>query len=446
MSARAIPTKIPAEICRSGSSCLATIGEMPDGVDAFFPWSALKALRALRAKVAGTAVTAKSRRDLLAALAAGEVVELEIDITAFHQVDGDPNENFLRFKPGILRKFAKSFTGQPFLRDHDGPHSASRAGTVKSSSAEPINGGLAFEMTVAVTEPGAVADVLRGLLDRFSIAWFPPPIETVLCSIDNTPVFTACTHFPGELAKDEDGNELGRVEFVMTEARGSEVSGINIPAATGTGIQEIRAALSATAPKDTKPTPPTKVKRMSLSKLALSLGLAADADEGTIQAAVDANRAALAASQSAAGQQAEQLTALKAQVDVITERETAAKIDKLFADNADRMPPARDASGNAIRSPFEVQLRALAARDYSAAEQLVLTAQPHTPADVPPIVQPIALGRAVPSPTDIHAVVKHQCKQLRMTPEQYAKFNPVNGTELDAADDPVSFKPRLWGA
>ncbi len=441
MSPRAIPTEIPLDICRSAWPVHKATGPCDD---------LYGLLPVLKARANGESVTRGKRRELLAQLAAGEVVELEIDFTAFQQVEGEANANFLRFKPGVLRKFARSFVGMPLLKDHDQHALDSRAGTITASKAESIEGGLEFQMTANVTAPFAVAAILRGNLDRFSIGWAPGTMDTILCSIDKAPIFTVCSHFPGDLAVDEDGNELGRVEFIFTEVSGTEVSGVNVPAVVGTGIDEIRSALSAVMPGTAHTTktlqgthPPAQPEVERMDKLAISLGLPADADLATILAAVEANKAAAAASTAAAGQAAEQLAELGDKVAVIKARETSARIDKLFADNANRLPPARDAAGNAVASECEVRLRTYAAGNFDQAAALLASMPPQTPAGAPPVVVPLPTQPGAPAG---NAILDSQLKQLGISAADFAKFNPINGTELDGVDDPQSMKPRHYDA
>ena len=184
------------------------------------------------------------RRELLGQMAAGETVELQIDFRAFQQQEGVPNRNFLKFRKKILRALAKSFTNTPFLRDHDTRDFDARAGTITKSKAVSIDGGLAFDMTADVTAPFAVEALLRGLLDRFSIGWFHGGFDTILCSHCETPIFTECSHWPGDKVEDEKGRQ-DVIEFVFTEAEGKETSAVTIPAVRGTEIQDVRAALSS---------------------------------------------------------------------------------------------------------------------------------------------------------------------------------------------------------
>ncbi len=139
-----------------------------DGSMLFSPLQGLRhAGEDFQLRDASGAATPK-RAELLAKMGEGENVELEIDFRSFQQVDGEHNSNHLRFKKGILRALGRSFKGAPLIRDHETDDLRARAGTVTRSQAVKIDGGMAFDMTAAVTAPWAVEALLRGTLDRFS--------------------------------------------------------------------------------------------------------------------------------------------------------------------------------------------------------------------------------------------------------------------------------------
>ena len=111
------------------------------------------------------ALTPERRRELRAALAAGELEELTFEAVTFRAAY--PNANFLRFRDEDLPGFASSFAGQPFLRNHDQWNIESRGGTVQASALA----GRAFVQQVKLTVPRDIEAFLNGQIDRFSIGW-----------------------------------------------------------------------------------------------------------------------------------------------------------------------------------------------------------------------------------------------------------------------------------
>lgn len=230
------------------------------------------------------------RRDLLARVRAGEHVELSFTARTFVQTEGKANRNFIRFKPSALGKIARSFKGQPFLRDHSQRTLDARGGTITSSQlVEDADGTLAIEMTVKVFEPWAVSGLLTGKIDRFSIGWHPT--GPVLCSVHRTRIFRKCECWPGDVVAgfDEDDPASPRVEAVFTSADGVEVSAVNVPAVPEAKGVEIRAALEALGAlgaDDNEAAPRRLEARME--KIIAILGLAAAATGDDITAAITA--------------------------------------------------------------------------------------------------------------------------------------------------------------
>lgn len=127
----------------------------------------------------------------------------------------------------------------------------------------------------------------RGPSER--IGWHPT--GPVTCSACGTEVFAECTHLPGDRLESGDV-----VEFVFTDAELVETSAVSVPAVQGTGIDQIRAALSAARIHTPKETPRV------FSQLLGRLGLTDVANEqpaldalGRIEADRDEARRALAA-------------------------------------------------------------------------------------------------------------------------------------------------------
>jgi len=417
----------PVELCRSEPIAPVAIADS----DATFMFSPIAAMRwvdgehmlsVLKANGESTA-----RTSLLRKLAAGETVELEVDLRAYQQVEGEPNRNFLRFRKGILRKVARSFAGRPVLRDHEHNDLGARAGTIRRSSAVAIDGGAAFEMTARLTAPWAVEALLRGNLDRFSIGWDHAGLESIHCTACKAPVFTVCDHLPGDSLQGDDGEPAGIVEFEFQEADGLEVSAVSIPAVEGTGISGIRAALSrrsaVVANRQTR-------EAHEMKAIATALGLRADASEDSILAAIEARDSASAA----LGKSVEELQATNLDLQKqIAEQEAEARerdVAQLFADFSDRFPVERDESGEPTTSKLETRLRKLAEIDVAAAREILEAMPSATP------TAELAVERNRPRATpevddDLgklgvpwNPIIAKQVEQLGMTPERYAKHAP----------------------
>ena len=71
------------------------------------------------------------RRDALAKVRSGETTDLEFEACTF--LARYPNTNYLRFKEEDLAKFAASYKGAPFLRNHDVYDIGARDGTIVAS-------------------------------------------------------------------------------------------------------------------------------------------------------------------------------------------------------------------------------------------------------------------------------------------------------------------------
>lgn len=179
----------------------------------------------------GLAVDKTGRAALLAKLRGGEQLpEVEIELVAYIQ-RATPNRNFVRFKNSIANALARSFKGQPFLKDHDSHDLISRGGTIVDARLEKTEGEWSIILRAKLVKAWAIEGVLDGTIDRFSIGWSRTgPVE---CSLHGTPVFTHCDCYPGDMIKGE------LIEFVFTAAEGTEVSAVNVPAVVGTGIQTI---------------------------------------------------------------------------------------------------------------------------------------------------------------------------------------------------------------
>lgn len=196
--------------------------------------------------VGGEEFSAEWRSLLREQQRAGELSELEFDALVWR--DG-PNGNHFRFREQDLAGFGASFAGQPFLRDHDVHHIASRDGTIGASRLDAEQGG--FVQRVRLTTERGIEDFVQGRIDRFSIGWY---FDAVTCSVcEQDWLSSACTHWPGR--KYERRNSAGKAEQVLCELifenpRGKETSAVNAPAVAGTGILSQLCELKANLEKE----------------------------------------------------------------------------------------------------------------------------------------------------------------------------------------------------
>ena len=93
---------------------------------------------------------------LAAALQAGELQGIRFGAVVFRAEY--PNANFVRFRDEDMPAFARSFGGQPFLRNHDTHDIGSRDGTIHSGRFE---GGAVVEEVDLTTERG-MKSFIRG--------------------------------------------------------------------------------------------------------------------------------------------------------------------------------------------------------------------------------------------------------------------------------------------
>ena len=376
------------------------------------------------------------RLELLAALGNKEIVELEVDIRAFQQQDGVANRNYMRFKNSTLRKFAKSFAGVPLLRDHNSGELEARAGTILSAKAVPIEGGLAFEMTARVTAAFAVKALLEGNLDRFSIGWDFPGLDTLECSECKAEVFTDCYHFPGD--KLDNGS---RVEFVFTVVDGTEVSAVSVPAVKGTGLEGVRSALSQAGfsrPVDNRD---ESAEDHNMKNIAKTLGLKNDADESTIVAGIGALLAraetaesALSTERTSHAETTASVAALELKVTELGAASLDRDINALCAEFSGCLVSERDAEGKLSAGKLETEIRKLAAKDIEGARAMLEAIPSQVPAlgEVPRSIATLAGFSATEVPVDAVAtsdVAKRQRAQLGLSDEDFAKYNSENGTE-----------------
>lgn len=420
LDAKREDSSFPAEHCRSDPAEPARhqIGES-------YTYIPLYELRS-----GGKTLNGADRKEFLTAVAGGDSPDLEIDFRAFQQTEGIANRNHLRFAKKILRGLARSFVGAPLLRDHEQKDMLARAGTIKSSKAVPIDGGLAFDMTASVVAPWAVGALLRGTWDRFSVGWDHGGRDTIECSLCKVPIFTKCSHLPGDkVVTDEESGETHVIEFVFTEATGIEVSGVSVPAVAGTGLTEIRAALSFTAA--TFAASESREARI-MREIALALGLKADATADAILVAIEARSQAVAEISKEVTKLRTQNTELETELTTATARERKRDAEALFTAHAKQLPTERDGDGKRVASALEKKLRELAATDIAAARGILESLPTQTPeqklesvAVTPPAAQRDVegiehLGASIPW----NPIIESQLKQLGVTKEQYLQFGP----------------------
>jgi hypothetical protein len=307
---------------------------------------------------ANRSVDADKRRELIKAVRGGEHAELTIRARTFRQKDGAPNKNFLRLNPAKLGEIAASFVGKPMLLDHRSWSQSARIGTIAESEAvEQGHGWTAFMQTLQVVKPEAVISVLDGTLDRFSIGWSRNG-GAVLCTAHKVDVTKrgACGCWPGD-SVDIDGKEHV-VEFQFQTAEGTETSGVNTPAVSGTRIEDVRAALAVELGIS------RGEKSMNLvTTLAAIFGCAATEADVT-RAAEDAKRGKLAAEQERDTVRTELKTAKETAAKAVASA-LVSQVDALIegAYRAGKLRYGRDEDGKATASKKEPRLRRIAKDD-----------------------------------------------------------------------------------
>jgi len=231
----------------------------------------------------GGAINDTRRDELLLAVRDGKHVELELDMMPFRQREGYRNRNSVRFRDGSLRAMGRSGKGMPFLRDHEqgSQHAVGGFITASEMKQEVVDGVAEWRLyqTVRLTAPWAVEMALRGLIRFFSIGWSPGAVLCLACNES----YSKCWHYPGQTL--EDGTV---VEIQYQDAELVETSAVPVPAITGTGVESIRAALSALREGNSSGEEPRRDHMNLIAKLAPILLLAAAASETEILTAVEA--------------------------------------------------------------------------------------------------------------------------------------------------------------
>ncbi len=136
------------------------------------------------------------------------------------------NSNHVRVRDEDLPGLAASFVGAPFLRNHDERDIGSREGTVLASVIEDG----AMRQRLRVTTARGLQALAEGQIDRFSIAFDVRRWDCSVCGGD----WLRCDHFPG---REYVINGQRRVcELIAVDPVGREVSAVNVPAVSGTGM------------------------------------------------------------------------------------------------------------------------------------------------------------------------------------------------------------------
>lgn len=303
--------------------------------------------------------------EVLAAAREGKVLEpLRFTATTYIQRD-EPNRNFVRFKRGALARIAKSGKGSPFLANHDQGDVRSRGGTVLSSKLERHEDGSAsFVQEIEAVKPWAIEGVLDGTIDRFSIGW--AGVGEVRYSHNGESVDEDVerngwpSYWPGD--KLEDGTI---VEWVFDDAELIEVSAVNVPAVTGTGIRATHTILREAMSLALNNRAAARTGDHMIDKVKAQLGLSASATEAEVLealAARDRERNRLQAEHDTLAARNQQSEARLAEL--AAEQEAEAR--KLKAQRIDQRIAQLYTEGRLLRvegkaSPFEEHLRRLGA-------------------------------------------------------------------------------------
>jgi hypothetical protein len=179
------------------------------------------------------------RREMLKAVRAGDLIELDVDVVAFRAIY--PNANYMRFYDEDLLTLATTFAGQPFLANHDTHRIDNRLGTIKASHLQ----GKEIFQTIKITTRTGLEAYLQGTIDRFSIGWY---YKGVNCSICNTDWFQ-CNHWPGHTYPVGREDTPTVCELFFTSPTGKETSAVNVPAVPGTRVLSADAAPNEVTPE-----------------------------------------------------------------------------------------------------------------------------------------------------------------------------------------------------
>lgn len=143
------------------------------------------------------------------------------------------NSHGWRFRNGGMRALARSFRGQAFIGGHDWGDPRLRGGDIVDAYAEEIEEGtqIAIFYDIVAKAPWALEGLANGTIDRFSLG--VQPEGEITCTVHNVPVWSTedCWCWPGA---EVEGGLIAEWEF--EDAKGLELSAVNVPAVDGTGI------------------------------------------------------------------------------------------------------------------------------------------------------------------------------------------------------------------
>ncbi len=388
---------------------------------------------------AQTPDTKAHRAELITAVRGGKHMELAVTALTFRQRKA-PNRRYLRLAVDKLADRAPSWKGMPFLVDHNTYSMSASKGTILSSKlVQESTNVAAFEQVLQVVKPEAVIGFLDGTYRKFSIGWFA--LGPVLCSVHGGDVRApdSCYCYPGDTVMIDGKPEIVQYEF--TDYEGKEVSAVVVPAVRDTGVEDIRAALTAELhlPQRSRTTP--KERPMAFTRLAAALALTAlaEPDEDRAVAAVTALRERAAAAELDAGQLRTEVTRLTAELAVQTTlaaTAAAAAIDSLIADGykAGKLAYGKDAEGKNTPDPIESLLRDFAKASGAVGRDRLAAKLSEMPARVPVGVPPITLETkepprqlaAVPNDAQLAAVAAQMGIPLNSLRANYG-LPPVGG-------------------
>lgn len=194
---------------------------------------------ALFAPGSSTPLDAAGRADLIQRIGAGEYHEIELEAVTFLQVKGKRNRRGIRVAPGALSGWAKSYKGQPMLRDHGQWSTDDRGGTVLACELVRTDDGatVSLRMRMVLKTSWATIAALQGLMDRWSVGLYCE--GEVRCTAHKGDV-RKCGCWPGDMI----GDEIVEWEY-QAPVFGVECSWVNVPAVTGTHTETIKALAAA---------------------------------------------------------------------------------------------------------------------------------------------------------------------------------------------------------
>lgn len=353
----------------------------------------------------------KARGQMIEAVRAGKHLALAVTATTWRQRPA-PNRRGLRLAIDKLADRASSWKGKPFLVDHNTYKvMESSKGTILSSKLiEESPKVHSFEQTLEVVKPDAVIGILDRTLSSFSISWFG--LGPVMCTVHGVDVLSpdSCGCWPLETVMVDGKPQIVQYEF--TDYGGKETSGVVVGAVHDTSVEEVRAALSAELHlHPSRPRPPKESKSMALApKIAAALKLAADADDESAVAAVNAlSTRAVTAELDLRTAQAEitRLTAENARLTKEVEVAGAAALDGLIegAYKSGKLAYGKDAEGKNTPDPMESLLRdygQLKGRKGLEAKLAAMTAR------IPVGKAPVVESTTEPPKTTLHAAPTDQ--------------------------------------